>query len=440
MSPVLPSQRFESQRIVLGVCGGIAAYKVCDLIRELYRQGAQTVTALMTPSASAFITPLTLESLTRRPVYQDNAGVMPEDGTPVHIAMAQQHDVMMIVPATANMLAKLAYGMADDIVSTTALTFTGKPIVVAPAMNGRMWTNPAVLRNRATLEAQENMTLVTPQSGVMACGEEGEGKLAPESHLLLSLYQALHPLAGGLQGKRVVITAGGTQEPLDDVRTITNRSSGKMGIALADECYAMGADVTLIHTLGDALPTKPYTTLAATTVVSMADLTIGAFQAADMLVMAAAVSDFTLSKDVVGKVDKRAGSWDLHLVPTMDILKACSAMKQSHQAVIGFAAEHPLSPEDQGGRPRAMRKLKEKYLDLMVLNDVSRSDIGFAADDNEVTLLHPDGHVVHVSKRPKFLVAREIARAMTALNATTVATKVTQNDAWDDPLTWQLMS
>lgn len=403
MSVLQSPQRFESQRIVLGVCGGIAAYKVCDLIRELYRQGAQTVTALMTPSAAAFITPLTLESLTRRPVYMDNAGVMPDDGTPVHIAMAQQHDVMMIVPATANMLAKLAYGMADDIVSTTALTFTDKPIVVAPAMNYRMWHNPAVIRNCATLESQSNITLVPPQSGLMACGEEGEGKLAPESHLLLSLYQALNPSAQALAGKRVVITAGGTQEPLDDVRTITNRSSGKMGVALADECYAMGADVILIHTLGDALEPKPYRTLASTTVASMADLTITAFQSADMLVMAAAVSDFTLSKDVVGKVDKRVGSWDLHLVPTMDILKACSAMKQSHQSVVGFAAEHPLSPEDQGGRPRAMQKLKEKYLDLMVLNDVSRADIGFASDNNEVTLLYPDGHVQLVSKRPKFL-------------------------------------
>ena len=432
-------QRFESQRILLGVCGGIAAYKVCDLIRELYRQGAQAVTVVMTLSAAAFITPLTLESLTRRPVYQDNTGVMPDDGTPVHIAMAQQHDVMMIVPTTANMLAKLAYGMADDIVSTTALTFTDKPVVVAPAMNTRMWTNPAVMRNCATLKAQSNITLVPPQSGLMACGEEGEGKLAPESHLLLSLYQALNPHAGVLRGKRVVITAGGTQEPLDDVRTITNRSSGKMGVALADECYAMGAQVTLIHTLGDALGTKPYSTLAATTVASMADLTIGAFQSADMLVMAAAVSDFKLPNDVSGKVDKRAGSWDLQLVPTMDILKTCSAMKQPHQTVVGFAAEHPLSPNDEGGRPRAMQKLKEKYLDLMVLNDVSRADIGFAADNNEVTLLYPDGHSQTVSKRPKFLVAREIAVAMSHLPSAQTSSEP-RLEGETAPMTWQLMS
>lgn len=398
-------RRFENKRILIGVSGGIAAYKVCDLIRMFYREGAVEVVTMMTPTAQQFITPLTLESLTRTYVYTkelDNT----EDGTPAHVALAQDMDVLVLVPATANTLAKLAHGMADNIVTTTALTFTGKPVVVVPAMNTRMWENPLTQKNLRILRALENVTLVPPEVGDLACGEYGDGKMANLETVLLYAYKALHPQRRLFKDKRVVVTAGGTSEPIDSVRTITNRSSGKMGIAIADELFAMGADVLLIHTVPGL--DRPYRIIRVETTEEMARYTIRNFKEADGLVMAAAVADFQLSKEqrskIKGKIKKteEPDHLVLALEKTMDILGQAGPNRKGEQFVVGFAAEsdHVLM--------HAREKLERKQLDMIVANDISRADIGFGSDMNEVTLLFKDKERITLPKAEKFLIARQL--------------------------------
>ncbi len=395
-------RRFENKRILIGITGGIAAYKACELIRMLYQHGASEVVAMMTPSAQSFITPLTIESLTRSYVYVNNLENT-TDGTPSHIALAQDMDAMVILPASANSIAKLAHGMADNIVTTTAITFTDKPVVVVPAMNTRMWQNPLVQKNLRILRSLDNMTLVPPEVGELACGEYGEGKLADMDTIMLYLYKAMHPQKRLFKDKRVVVTAGGTSEPVDAVRVLTNRSSGKMGIALADELFAMGADVLLLHTIPGL--DKPYRIIRVETVEDMARYTKRNFKEADGLVMAAAVSDFKASEKqqnlLQGKI-KKSPHLTLELEQTEDILGELGPTKKPEQFIVGFAAEsdHVLL--------HAREKLERKQLDVIVANDISREDIGFGSDENEVTLLFKDKERIHLPKAHKFIIARKL--------------------------------
>ncbi|MCA9798535.1 MAG: bifunctional phosphopantothenoylcysteine decarboxylase/phosphopantothenate--cysteine ligase CoaBC [Cyanobacteria bacterium HKST-UBA04] len=392
---------FSNLNILVAVTGGIAAYKACDVIRQCQKLGAHRVKALLSPSAAKFVTPLTFESLTREAVmidpFENDA-----HGTPTHIAAAQQFDVMVIVPATANTLAKLAGGLADNILTTTALTFTHKPVVVAPAANTRMWQNPATQRNIALLEAYGNYTIVPPDTGDLACGESGEGKLAPLDTLLLYIQQATHPYAGLLKGQRIVISAGGTQQPLDPVRYLGNHSSGKMGVALADECFAMGADVVLVHAQPGSLQ-RPYPIHHTPTVQAMADAVSQAFATATGLIMAAAVSDYAPDQ-VAGHKLKKSGNQalTLTLTPTIDILKTMSATKTADQWTVGFAAETNDLAQN------AQTKLVAKGCDMLVVNDVSRSDIGMGSDHNEVTLYLPNHEAILVPKTSKSLIARQL--------------------------------
>ncbi|MEB3206689.1 MAG: bifunctional phosphopantothenoylcysteine decarboxylase/phosphopantothenate--cysteine ligase CoaBC, partial [Vampirovibrionales bacterium] len=252
--------------IALGITGGVAAYRACDLIRELYRRGVARVLVCMTPEASAFITPLTLESLSGYPVWQSVtsvpawpflSGISKPLSVPGHIWLAQQADALVILPATANIMAKLAYGQADCPISLTAVTMTGKPILVMPAMNTRMWLNPATKRNVKLLQDTLDVTIIPPSDGLLACGETGAGHLAPDAFLMSYLERALYEAPGALHGVRALVTAGGTQEPLDAVRVLTNRSSGKMGLAMADALFAAGASVTLL-TSQTPIPIRPY--------------------------------------------------------------------------------------------------------------------------------------------------------------------------------------
>lgn len=395
-------RRFENKRILIGITGGIAAYKACDLIRMLYQEGASEVVTMLTPSAQQFVSPLTLESLSRSCVYTSNLENTP-DGTPSHIALAQDMDGLVIMPASANSIAKLAHGLADNIVTTTAITFTNKPIVVVPAMNTRMWQNPIVQKNLRVLKSLDNVILVPPEVGELACGEYGEGKLASLETILLYLYKAVHPQSRLYRDKRVVVTAGGTKEPIDAVRYITNRSSGKMGIAIADELFAMGADVLLLHTIPGL--DKPYRIIRVETVEEMAKYTKRNFKEADGLVMAAAVSDFQLSgvqrAKIKGKIKKNE-PLTLDLVKTEDILAEVAPGKKSDQFVVGFAAEseHVLL--------HAREKLERKQLDMIVANDISRNDIGFGSEDNEVTLLFRDKERVDLPKTTKSMIARHL--------------------------------
>lgn len=391
--------RFEGKRILIGLCGGIAAYKACDIIRQLYREGAETVQIVMTKSAQAFVTPLTLETLSQNPVLTESLENT-TDGVPIHIALAQDFDVFLILPATANTVAKLAHGMADDLLSTTAITFTNEPILLAPAMNGRMWANPIFQENLEKFVALPWVDVVPPEWGALACGETSEGKLAQQETILAYLYRMLstpHYL-----NQKIVVTAGGTAEPIDAVRYMTNRSSGKMGLTLADEAWAMGADVTLIHTIPE-LPARPYETQFVRTVEEMANATHQAFEAANALFMTAAVSDFKALHPETQKIKKQE-TLEIALEKTRDILTELGERKRTGQLLIGFAAE------SQVNKAVLQDKLQRKNLDFLACNDISRADIGFGASHNEIHLLTASGEELHLPKAEKTMIARELLR------------------------------
>lgn len=391
---------FSGKTIAVAITGGIAAYKACDLIRELYRRGAQRVLGIMTPTAEAFLPALTVQALSRHPVYTSELAV-DEHGIPIHIVLAQQADALLIVPATTDTLAKLAHGLADNLVTTTAITFTGKPILIAPAMNTRMWEHPLSRKNLEILQAVPNYHIVQPGSGSLACGEVGEGHLADQESILQTLYTVLHPHGGLYAGVKALVTAGGTSEPIDPVRVISNRSSGKMGLALADELAAMGADVTLITTRppqGRTYPIVPVQT-AAQMQAAVSQLA----PPCQLILMAAAISDYRVENPATQKLKRTANeALQLDLVPNPDILAGLGARKPDGQILVGFAAE------SQDLIHHATQKLQAKNLDAIVANDISRSDIGFEADHNEVTVLFADGPPRILARSSKPEIARQL--------------------------------
>ncbi len=423
------SKPLDGKRLVIGVCGGIAAYKACELIRECQRQGATSVQVVTTPSANAFVGPLTFESLTRNAVLHDELGV-DSDGTPWHIALAQQADAMIIVPVTANTLAKLAHGQADDMLSTTALCWANKPLIIAPAMNPRMWQHPAVQSNLATLRSWPNVTVVPPTHGLLACGEEGTGHLAPLHHIMHSVTKALQPQK--LAGQRFIVTAGGTAEPMDPVRHITNRSSGKMGMAFAHQLWQLGASVHVLatHTVSESLLANTPAdndSFTITRVQTSAQLQQQLHQLAPShhgIVMAAAVSDFTVDNAAQSKLKRTTEPLTLTLTPNTDVIAGLVAT-YPHLYALGFAAETASEPNinetmtaqhssNSDVIDAAWQKMTRKGLHALCLNDVSRNDIGFGTDVNEVTLLlanEPD-LPRHLPKADKQLIARQVLWAI----------------------------
>lgn len=391
---------FTGKTIVLGISGGIAAYRSCDLIRELYRRNAARVICLMTPAAQSFITPLTLQALSRQPVYHSELSA-DETGVPIHVLMAQQADALVIHPATADIIAKLAHGMADNIVTSTAITFTGKPTLIVPAMNTRMWEHPLTRENLDKLAALPHVDVVAPCSGSLACGETGDGHIADQETILQAIYRAVHPQHDIYRGVRAIVTAGGTDEPIDPVRVISNRSSGKMGLALADELNAMGADVTLITTRPPA--PRPYHIVAVQTAGEIRKALDDRFDRTDLLLMAAAVSDFAVEDPAAQKIKKEnLKDPNIRLVSNPDILAELGRRKRSGQVLVGFAAE------SQDLLANAVEKLKRKNLDAIVANDISRAEIGIGADDNEVTLLFPDREPETFARAPKAEIAARL--------------------------------
>lgn len=391
---------FSGKTIAIGITGGIAAYKACDLIRELYRRNAERVICIMTPAAEAFITPLTLQALSRNPVYTSELSI-DASGVPIHIVLAQQADALMILPATTNVIAKLSQGLADDLVTTTAITFTRKPVLVVPAMNTRMWEHPLTRDNIQRLKTLAGYTIVEPCAGHLACGETGDGHLADQETVLQALYKAIHPQAGIYKGVRAVVTAGGTAEPIDPVRLISNRSSGKMGLALADELFAMGADVTLVTTRPPG--PRPYQLITVQTATEMQKALNDHFERTDLLLMAAAVSDFAVEQPADQKIKREhTSNPTLQLVSNPDILASLGERKKTGQMLVGFAAE------SQDLIRNATDKMRRKHLDAIVANDISRSDIGFDADENEVTLLLADQPPQTLPRAPKNEIARTL--------------------------------
>jgi phosphopantothenoylcysteine decarboxylase/phosphopantothenate--cysteine ligase len=386
------------RRVLLGVTGSIAAYKACELVRLLVRDGCEVV-PLVTPGAERFVTRETLEALARRE--------SPRDLYP-HLAQA---DLLVVAPLSANTLAKLAHGFADTLVTEAALAFRG-PVLLAPAMNVRMWEHPATQANAALL-VERGCELVGPDSGELAEGEAGAGRMAEPAEIAARCRELLGAVAapGPLAGRRVLVTAGGTREPLDSVRFLGNRSSGKMGVALAAEAARRGADVTV---LAANLAVPAPAGVAVVQTPTAADLAREALARADsdVILMAAAVADYRPAEPFDGKRSKNDKEWTVTLEPTVDVLAELgrhAAERGNGQVIVGFAAD-----EGKRGLARAREKLAAKGGTLFVFNDVSRNDIGFDADQNEVVIVSA-GDDTTISKRDKSEVAAAILDEVASL-------------------------
>ena len=384
----------EKVKIGVFVMGGIAAYKVPELVRQLIKKGAQVQVA-MTQSAQEFVTPLTLQVLTKRPVLTHTFDER-EPSQVQHVAMADWCDLALVVPATANGLAKMAHGLADDVVTTTLLAVTA-PILVVPAMNVHMYENPATQRNLAQLRA-DGLTIMEPDTGFLAEGYEGKGRL-PELHRIVAqverLYARTH-LPQSLAGKQVMVSAGGTRERIDPVRYISNDSSGKMGYAMAQAADWLGATVTLVSTTQSLLPPEGVQVQQVASAQELAQAMTAHYDQMDYVVMAAAVSDYRVKQPHDQKIKKVAGQtdWQLDLVENPDILAQLGQTKRQ-QVLIGFAAE------TQNLLEHARAKLSKKGADWLIANDVSNPAIGFNSDKNQVYVLGAQGQEVLLPQQSK---------------------------------------
>ncbi len=400
----------QGKRVVLAVTGSIAVYKAVDLASKLTQAGAQ-VDVIMTEAAQRFVTPLTFQAVTGRAVYTDMWQTESNGGLDTHIAhvgLGEGADVIIVAPATAHTLARLAAGLADDLLTVTALA-ARCPLMVAPAMDGGMYAHPAVIANLATL-TERGVVVVEPDEGRFASGLTGKGRL-PDTPTLIGHIRRVLGRTGPLAGRRVVVTAGGTREALDPVRYLTNHSSGKQGYAVARAALDAGADVMLISA-ARGLPVPVGVTLVP--VASAADLhaaVINALPGADALVMSAAVADYRPATRAEQKIKKGNDDSDLTLplARTVDILLAVKEDKHRPAVVVGFAAE------SENLLTNARSKLERKRLDLLVANDITAPDAGFAVDTNRVTLLTPDGEAESLDLQTKDEVATAIIRRVVSL-------------------------
>lgn len=369
----------SGKTVVLGVTGGIAAYKACELTSRLRKAGAQ-VYVVMTKNACEFVAPLTFETLSNHPVVTDTFA-RPEKWEVEHVALAKRADVFVIAPATANIMAKLAVGLADDMLSTTALA-TRAPLLIAPAMNTGMWENAATRQNVETLRAR-GARLIGPEGGFLACGDQGAGRMSEPETIFDAIAETL-ARTEDMRGLRMLVTAGPTQEKIDPVRYLTNRSSGKMGYAVAQAAAERGARVTLVS--GPVRLAAP-AGVEMVPVVSTQDLYNEMTRRcgeADVIVQAAAPADFTPVSAAEHKLKKQGGDMTLALRETPDVAAAVGRLKREGQTLVGFAAETDNVLENAGG------KLLKKRLDMIVANDVTAPGAGFDVDTNVVTFITKD--------------------------------------------------
>ncbi len=397
-------------RVFLGVTGGIAAYKAVEVARRLQERGFEVRCAL-TRGACSFVTPLTLEVLTGHAVYREEYLTATGRGEESHIVVAQWADVFCVAPATAHVLARLALGLADDFLTTTALAYRG-PMVLAPAMHSEMWGHEAVARHVATLQ-RRGVAFAGPVEGPLASGEWGTGRLADPAEIVAAVEQQLERGEDGaasadrdLAGCTVLVSAGPTHEPIDPVRFLGNRSSGKMGFALAAEAAARGARTILVS--GPvALATPPgVERLDVETALEMRDAVHGAAPEADLIVMCAAVADFRPRRAAAGKIKKELGVPRVELEANPDILTGLADVAPGALRV-GFAAETEVSEEE------AYAKLERKGAELLVWNNVAVEGIGFGSDANEVTVYRRSGDPIPLSRRPKRELAVELMTVFT---------------------------
>lgn len=374
----------SNKRMILGVTGSIAAYKAADLASKLTQAGAQ-VDVILTGAAERFVTPLTFQSVTGRRAYTDQ-DLWGNEAHVLHVGLGRAADLLVIAPCTANTIAKLAHGQSDGLLAVTALA-TRAPLLLAPAMDGGMYDHPATQENIETLK-QRGVTLIGPAEGHLASGLSGMGRMLETAEIIGHIRVVLGR-NGPLAGKKIVVTAGGTQEPLDPVRMLTNRSSGKQGYALAQAALEMGAQVTLITTPTALTPPTGAHVIRVETARQMLEAVLTESAASDALVMAAAVADFRPKDMAKDKIKKEGGIPQIELEATEDILKRVAEQRAETscpRVVVGFAAESRDLLEN------ASHKLKSKGLSFIAANDISRNDAGFAVETNRVTLLFEDGH------------------------------------------------
>ena len=383
----------KGKNILLGITAGIAAYKTCELVRKFQKQGAQ-VTVVMTPNAEKFVSPLVLASLSKNKVYCEQFDYKNYDIE--HISLAQKADIFVIAPATANTISKIAHGICDNLLTSVACAFN-KPILLVPAMNVNMYENRLIQENITKLEALENFFVLPPEEGELACGVCAKGRMAELDRIIEKTSEII---AANAINRKVIITAGGTKENIDPVRYIGNYSSGKMGMALADEAYNLGCNVVLISTFQVE---KPYRVVVAQSAEKMLESIKKEFTDADCLIMAAAVADFKPVKISSQKIKKSGKDiFSIEMVQNPDILKEISKIKRNGQIVVGFCAE------SENLLLNANKKLIEKNLDFIAANDISRSDIGFASDFNEITLISKSGAQKFIPRTTKIEAAKII--------------------------------
>jgi phosphopantothenoylcysteine decarboxylase / phosphopantothenate---cysteine ligase len=395
----------NGRKILLGVTGGIAAYKAVELTRLFVKSGAR-VQVVMTDAATKFVTPLTFEALTGRHVFVE---MFPGPGefSPWHTELASWPDIAVIAPATANHMARLAAGLADDLLTTIMLTFE-RPRVLCPSMNHRMWANPATQDNLSQLK-RRGFRFVMPEEGEMARPGEGEGigRLAEPEAIVREVSHILSA-PQDLRGVRVLVTAGRTEESWDPVRVLTNRATGRMGFALAEDARERGADVMLIHGPTDVIPPVGVRVRRVTTAQDMANAVKQEFPQAKIVLMAAAVADYTFPKMVEHKIKKGDPEQEVHLVPTEDILKSL-ADRKGERIVVGFALETENLLEN------ALKKLRDKHMDIVVANNPLAMGSGFAGETNQVLIIHRTGRVTELPLQSKREAARDILNAVISI-------------------------
>lgn len=370
----------RGRRVLIGIGGGIAAYKVCEVVSRLFKAGAE-VRVILTASAQEFITPLTLATLSRHPAYTDEMFWQPTHQRPLHIYLGEWAEVFAIAPLTANTLAKLTHGMADNLLTNTVLASTC-PVLLAPAMNTEMWQQLAVQRNWQQLLTDSRYHGMNTSYGLLACDRVGAGRMAEPVEIFTHIQSLLHTSGKrDLLGKRVLISAGGTREHLDPVRFIGNPSTGKMGLALAQIALHRGAAVTLVHAPASWDVPQGVQSIPVVSAEQMRQAMLEYFPSADLIVMSAAVADVKPANYSPEKLPKRSLPTSLRLEPVPDILAELGRLKQPHQRLIGFAAQTGdiVTP--------ALKKLEEKKLDAIVANPIDKPDSGFGSENNRAIFL-----------------------------------------------------
>ncbi|WML35144.1 bifunctional phosphopantothenoylcysteine decarboxylase/phosphopantothenate--cysteine ligase CoaBC [Clostridium sp. OS1-26] len=386
----------DKKTVVIGVTGGIAVYKALDVISKLKKKNYE-IHVIMTNSAAKFVNPLSFQTLSQNIVNYDMF-CEPRAWEIQHISLAKKADLIAVIPATANIIGKVANGIADDLLSTTIMA-TKAPVIFAAAMNTNMYSNPIVQDNISKLQSY-GYKFIKPTSGRLACGDEGEGKLA-DTEVIAECIDSMLYDKKDLVGKKVLVTAGPTIASIDPVRYITNRSSGKMGYAIAEEARDRGAEVTLISGATSLKAPFGVKLINIKTNAEMLDNVLENFNDQDIIVKAAAVADYKPKQYSDKKIKKAADEFELTLMKDSDILKKLGELKK-HQVLVGFAAESNDLLQN------AEKKLKNKNLDYIVANDITASDTGFASDDNKVTILNRDGKIISLEKMSKRQVARKL--------------------------------